>query len=47
MVRIYEANSITVDLNRQLGEIVESIFGVLYLAARKPWRLRSNLRGTI
>jgi hypothetical protein len=28
-------------------EIVESIFGVLYLAARRPRELRSNLRGTI
>jgi hypothetical protein len=28
-------NPITVDVNRPKGLIVESIFGVLYLAARK------------
>jgi hypothetical protein len=33
--RAPEENPITVDVNRPKREIVESIFGVLYLAARK------------
>jgi hypothetical protein len=32
----FEEDSITVDIHRPASEIVKSIFGVLYLAARTP-----------
>jgi hypothetical protein len=31
-----DANPIAVDIDRPQSEIIKSIFGVLYLAARKP-----------
>jgi hypothetical protein len=36
MARI-RRNRIAVDIDRAVIEIKKSVFGVLYLAARKPW----------